>query len=278
MADQIPFDIPEGWHWCRLKEICIFISRGKSPKYSDIKKYPVFAQKCNLKEGGISLEQAKFLNPETLYKWPEEYKLKTNDVLINSTGTGTVGRVCLFDEKYLNHYPFTVPDSHVSVVRSSININSAYLFNLLNSLVYQKYIENNLAGSTNQKELYIGVVKEILVPLPPLSEQQRIVERIEQLMPLVEQYGMYEEKLTNLEKALPQRLRQAVLQHAITGKLVPQDPNDEPASELLKRIAKQREELIKQGKIKAPKKVKLQYKLPIPPLMGTCLVAGRFVG
>ncbi|MBE2899193.1 hypothetical protein HPC37_10575 [Pasteurellaceae bacterium 20609_3] len=77
-------------------------------------------------------------------------------------------------------------------------------------------------------------------------------------MPLVEQYGNYEEKLTNLEKALPKRLRQAVLQHAITGKLVPQDPNDEPASELLKRIAKEREELIKQGKIKAPKKVNLQ--------------------
>ena len=100
--ENVLFEVPDNWVWTTLEEICLFLSRGKSPKYSDTDKtYPVFAQKCNLKEGGISLEQARFLDPSTICKWSEEYKLKTGDVLVNSTGTGTVGRTRLFHESYL---------------------------------------------------------------------------------------------------------------------------------------------------------------------------------
>lgn len=126
---DVPFEVPENWVWTTLGEICLFLSRGKSPKYSDTDKtYPVFAQKCNLKEGGISLEQARFLDPSTICKWSEEYKLKTGDVLVNSTGTGTVGRTRLFHESYLKHYPFVVPDSHVSVIRTASEIKSEFVF------------------------------------------------------------------------------------------------------------------------------------------------------
>ena len=181
--DEIPFDIPDSWAWCRLIDICIFLSRGKSPSYSVIpNEYPVFAQKCNLKDGGISLEQARFLNPETVSKWQKEYRLRTDDVLVNSTGTGTVCRTRLFHEKYLGKYPFTVPDSHVSVVRTSESISSAFIFNLFNSKFYQDYWNDRLAGSTNQKELYIGVLQNTIIPLPPLAEQKRIVAKIEELM------------------------------------------------------------------------------------------------
>ena len=181
--DEIPFEIPESWEWCRLMDICIFLSRGKSPSYSDIpNEYPVFAQKCNLKEGGISLEQARFLNPETVSKWQEEYHLRTDDVLVNSTGTGTVCRTRLFHESYLDNYLFTVPDSHVSVVRTSKCICSAFIFRLFNSKFYQDYWEDRLAGSTNQKELYISVLQNTIIPLPPLTEQHRIVEKLEQLL------------------------------------------------------------------------------------------------
>ncbi len=181
--DEIPFEIPESWEWCRLMDICIFLSRGKSPSYSDIpNEYPVFAQKCNLKEGGISLEQARFLNPETVSKWQEEYHLRTDDVLVNSTGTGTVCRTRLFHESYLDNYLFTVPDSHVSVVRTSKCICSAFIFRLFNSKFYQDYWEDRLAGSTNQKELYIGVLQNTIIPIPPLAEQHRIVEKLEQLL------------------------------------------------------------------------------------------------
>ena len=180
--DEILFAIPKNWMWCRLNDICIFLSRGKSPKYSDIPNdYPVFAQKCNLKEGGISLEYARFLSPETVSKWQEEYHLRSGDVLVNSTGTGTVCRTRLFHESCLGNYPFTVPDSHVSVVRSSDSIYSAFIFHLFNSKIYQDYWEDRLAGSTNQKELYIGVLQNTIIPLPPLAEQHRIVEKLEQL-------------------------------------------------------------------------------------------------
>ncbi len=181
--EEIPFKIPESWVWCKLNDICIFLSRGKSPSYSDIpNEYPVFAQKCNLKDGGISLKQARFLNPETVTKWQEEYHLRTDDVLVNSTGTGTVCRTRLFHERHLGKYPFTVPDSHVSVVRTSDSICSAFIYYLFNSKIYQDYWEDRLAGSTNQKELYIGVLQNTIIPLPPLSEQKRIVEKIEQLL------------------------------------------------------------------------------------------------
>ena len=174
--------LPQSWCICRLKDLCIFLSRGKSPKYSETDKtFPVFAQKCNLKDGGISLEQAKFLDPSTICKWSEEYKLKTGDVLVNSTGTGTVGRTRLFHEKCLGKYPFVVPDSHVSVIRVAKGITPQYLYAYILSNRIQQYIEDNLAGSTNQKELYIGVLEQMEIFIPPFPEQQRIVQKIEEL-------------------------------------------------------------------------------------------------
>ena len=177
-----PFAIPNGWIGCKLNDLCMFLSRGKSPKYSENDKtYPVFAQKCNLKEGGISLEQARFLDPSTIDKWDSKYKLQIGDILVNSTGTGTVGRTRLFDGNCLGKYPFVVPDSHVSVVRTFEEINSKYVFAYMSSLFVQHYLEDNLAGSTNQKELYIGVLENLFFPLPPFAEQQRIVSKIKEL-------------------------------------------------------------------------------------------------
>ncbi|WP_195332989.1 restriction endonuclease subunit S [Bacteroides salyersiae] len=182
-----PFDVPNGWNWCKLNDLCLFLSRGKSPKYSETDKtYPVFAQKCNLKEGGISLEQARFLDPSTVDKWDSKYKLQTGDVLVNSTGTGTVGRTRLFDESCLGKYPFVVPDSHVSVIRTFEEIRAEYVFAYMSSQFTQLYIEENLAGSTNQKELYIGVLENLNLPLPPLAEQQRIVQKIEELFSVLD--------------------------------------------------------------------------------------------
>lgn len=190
-TEQVNFDIPGNWCWTTLGEICIFLSRGKSPKYSETDKtYPVFAQKCNLKDGGISLEQARFLDPSSISKWDDIYKLRTGDVLINSTGTGTVCRTRLFDEKYLGIYPFVVPDSHVSVVRTSEYIYSEFVLAYISSKTIQQFLEDNLAGSTNQKELYIGVLEKLPIPLPPLAEQHRIVEKLEEILP----------KLNNLKK------------------------------------------------------------------------------
>ena len=185
--------IPENWCVCKLVDICSFLSRGKSPKYSDDDKiYPVFAQKCNLKDGGISLEQARFLDPSTINKWNDVYKLQTGDILVNSTGTGTVGRTRLFNTNCLGNYPFVVPDSHVSVVRVLKCICSQYIFAFISSNSIQQYMEENLAGSTNQKELYIGVLENMQIFLPPFIEQYRIVAKIEELF----------SSLDNIQKAL----------------------------------------------------------------------------
>ncbi|MCK8620769.1 restriction endonuclease subunit S [Prevotella sp. E13-27] len=174
-----PFDIPQSWCWIKLGALCSFLSRGKSPKYSEERKYPVFAQKCNLYNGDISLEQARFLDPSTLSKWDDIYKLREGDVLMNSTGTGTVGRTRVFHSDCLGTYPFAVPDSHVSVIRTFDSIESKYIHAYLSSKGTQRYLEDNLAGSTNQKELYIGVLDNLLIPLPPQNEQKRIVEEID---------------------------------------------------------------------------------------------------
>ena len=228
-----PWKLPEGWIWCNLDELCLFLSRGKSPVYSNNdKEYPVFAQKCNLKEGGISLEKSLFLDPATLPKWPIEFRLKTGDVLVNSTGTGTVGRTRLFDEQVLGPYPFVVPDSHVSVIRTFNQISSEYVYIILSSEFGQQYFADNLAGSTNQKELYIAAIAELQFPLPPAEEQRRIAKQVFALNNSIKKLD--EEKLlihSGVESA-----KVKILDLAIHGKLVPQNPSDEPAIKLLKRI------------------------------------------
>ena len=228
-----PFDIPSSWIWCTLGELCCFLSRGKSPKYMDEDRtYPVFAQKCNLKDGGISLEQARFLDPATVNKWSEDYKLRTGDVLVNSTGTGTVGRTRLFNEICLGQYPFVVPDSHVSVIRTFDEISSEFVYAYLSTNIIQEYLADNLAGSTNQKELYIGVLENLPFPLPTYNEQQRIVSEIDKWFCCIENVEQNKTSLSDTIKIAKSK----ILNLAIHGKLVPQDPNDEPAAELLKRI------------------------------------------
>ena len=229
---DVPFEVHEGWEWVTIGKLCSFLSRGKSPKYSEERKYPVFAQKCNLYDGDISLEQARFLDPETISKWSDEYKLIDGDILVNSTGTGTVGRTRLFHSDILGDYPFVVPDSHVSVVRTLEEIESKFVLVFLSSDYGQTYIEDNLAGSTNQKELYIGILENMQFPLPPHEEQLRIVTAVDKWFALID---TIDQGKVDLQTAIKQT-KSKILDLAIHGKLVPQGPNDEPASELLKRI------------------------------------------
>ena len=224
--------MPKSWEWTTIGKLCSFLSRGKSPKYSEERKYPVFAQKCNLYDGDISLEKARFLDPETIIKWSDEYKLIDGDILVNSTGTGTVGRTRLFHSDVLGDYPLVVPDSHVSVVRTFEEIESKFVLAFLSSDYGQTYIEDNLAGSTNQKELYIGILDNMLFPLPPQEEQLRIVTAIDKWFSLI---NVLESAKGDLQISIAQA-KSKILDLAIHGKLVPQDPNDEPAIELLSRI------------------------------------------
>ena len=182
--EKIPFEIPENWVWVRLDDICSYIHRGKSPKYSDIKKYPVVAQKCN-QWSGFSLEKAKFIDPQSVSSYSEEQFLKDEDLMWNSTGLGTLGRMAIYDSR-LNPYELAVADSHVTVIRSYKHYAMAkYLYFYFSSYTVQSVIEDKSDGSTKQKELATKTVKAYLVPLPPLAEQKRIVEKVNQLTQLL---------------------------------------------------------------------------------------------
>ena len=172
--DDIPFEIPTSWAWVRLEQLCTYIQRGKSPKYSEIRKYPVVAQKCN-QWTGFSLEKALFLDPATIGSYGEERFLQDGDLLWNSTGLGTLGRMAIYDSSK-NEYGLAVADSHVTVIRAIPSmVSSEYLFKYFSSHTVQSVIEDKSEGSTKQKELATSTVKSYMVPLPPYEEQLRIV-------------------------------------------------------------------------------------------------------
>ena len=175
--EEIPFEIPSNWAWVRLDDICSFIHRGKSPKYSPIKKYPVVAQKCN-QWAGFSIEKAKFIEPKSITSYNDEYFLQDRDLMWNSTGLGTLGRMAIY-YTILNPYELAVADSHVTVIRPyKTHIVSEYLYYYFASNTVQSVIEDKSDGSTKQKELATKSVKSYLVPLPPFGVQLRIVQKI----------------------------------------------------------------------------------------------------
>ena len=175
--NEIPFDIPDSWEWVRLDSVCKYIQRGKSPKYSEIKKYPVVAQKCN-QWSGFSLEKAKFIDPKTVDSYKEERILQNKDIMWNSTGLGTLGRVGLYDES-INQYGWAVADSHITIIRPFAEyILQEFIYLFLASPTVQLVIESKAGGSTKQKELNLSTVKNYLIPLAPYNEQKRIIKKV----------------------------------------------------------------------------------------------------
>ena len=182
--DEIPFEIPNTWEWLRLENCCSKeIRRGKSPKYTDASGTLVFAQKCNTKYAGIDIGLALYLDENTLSKYPADEYMQDGDVVINSTGTGTLGRVGLYQIADNRSCIPIVPDSHVTVIRSFSNIQSFYLYAFLKA--NQSNLEKKGEGSTNQKELKPITLKELLVPMPPIAEQKQISATIMRIFSII---------------------------------------------------------------------------------------------
>jgi len=180
--DEIPFDIPETWKWVRLDDIVRkSIKRGKSPTYTHESGTLVFAQKCNTKAGCINLDIALFLDESKLGKYPEEEFMRDGDIVINSTGNGTLGRVGIYRKTDNSRQLPIVPDSHVTVIRANTSVSVDYVYYVLK--YYQPYMEKLGTGSTNQTELSANTVRALLFPLPPLAEQERIALKLGELLP-----------------------------------------------------------------------------------------------
>ena len=252
LADEVPFDIPDSWEWVRLIDVCEYIQRGKSPKYSPIKKYPVVAQKCN-QWSGFSVEKAQFIEPNSLSSYGPERLLQDNDLMWNSTGLGTLGRMAIY-KTAANPYELAVADSHVTVIRPLKQfVLPEYLYYYFANSSVQSVIEDQADGTTKQKELATATIKAYLTPIPPLDEQRRILAKLSEVLPVVKNYGVVYDETTVMQEAFPESLKKSILQEAVQGKLVPQDPSDEPAEALLERIRVEKQRLIKEGKIKKNK-------------------------
>ena len=175
--EEIPYNIPDTWTWMRLENCCVKeIRRGKSPKYTENSNVLVFAQKCNTKHNSIDVSLAQYLDETALKRYPDDEYMQDGDTVINSTGTGTLGRVGIYRNTDNTKGLSIVPDSHVTVIRSFSCINSHYLYAFMKA--HQSVLEKKGEGSTNQKELKPLTLKEMLIAIPPLSEQKRIDKSI----------------------------------------------------------------------------------------------------
>ncbi len=188
--EEIPFEIPESWEWVRLGNVAGYIQRGKSPEYSEIEEIPVVSQKC-VQWSGFDLYKARFINPDSLSKYDDERFLMTGDLLWNSTGLGTLGRINVFENKYT--FKNIVVDSHVTIIRPLI-VDSFYLYDWFSGNIVQSEINNKSTGSTKQTELGTATIKNHIVPLPPLDEQKRIVLQVEKLMKVCDELEKLVEK------------------------------------------------------------------------------------
>jgi type I restriction enzyme S subunit len=184
--DEKPFDLPNGWEWVRLQEPTVYVQRGKGPKYADSGKVRVISQKC-VQWSGFDISVARYVEDSSLEKYQEERFLQKNDLLWNSTGTGTVGRVNVLSDISEQ----LVADSHVTVIRP-LKSDSNFIKCYLSSGAIQRRIEPDsenplVSGSTKQVELNTSSVNSLPIPIAPLEEQKRIVAKVNELMTLCDQ-------------------------------------------------------------------------------------------
>ena len=245
--DEIPYEIPESWKWCRIGSITDLYFTGKNPKYSlTVNEFYCIGQKNN-QEYGIDLSGIKYATKEFWNNIPPELFLQRGDILINTLGTGTMGRSGLWS----GELDKVICDSCVLVLRVNNKIDPRFL--LAFTRLHRHKFEKLASGTTNQKSINRNDILNYLFPIPPLAEQKRIVARIEELLPLIDRYEQAWTKLEDFNKRFPGDMQKSILQMAIQGKLVPQDASEGTGKELYHQIQAEKQELIKAGKIKKEK-------------------------
>ena len=248
IADEVPFEIPESWEWVRLGSIGDWGS-GATPSRAVPEYYD--GDIPWLKTGDLNDGYIKYI-PESISK----LALEKTSVRLNPTGSiliamygATIGKVGILT------FPATTNQACCACL--PIEIFNEYLFYFLMS---QKvaFVKQGEGGA--QPNISKEKIVATLMPLPPLAEQYRIVAKIKELFPLVKKYKEAYSAVSSLNNSFPDLLKKSILQEAVQGKLVPQDPSDEPASVLLERIRAEKERLIQEGKIKRDKHESIIYR------------------
>ena len=243
IADEVPFEIPESWEWVTLKQVATSELGKTLDKSKNTGLYHPYLCSINVYWTGIDLstvKRARFEDSEL-----PKYRLKRGDLLICEGGD--VGRSAVWDKDDEMYY-----QNALHRVRFYGGIDP-YFFQLLLECYKSTKILDKCSKGMTIKHLVQSALNSIYFPLPPLNEQRRIIEKVNHLTPYLERYNTTEARLSKLNSNFPGDLKQSILQYAVQGNLVPQDPTDEPASALLERIRAEKEQLIKSGKIKRDK-------------------------
>ena len=251
IEDELPFEIPNNWCWSRLNYITSELGDGihGTPEY-DLEGSFYFINGNNLNNGEIIIKNdTKKVGTSQAKMYRKELNATSILVSIN----GTIGNVAFYNNEKI------ILGKSACYFNLLGNLSKHYFKALIESEYFKKYTKNIATGSTI-KNVSLKAMRCFLVPLPPVFEQIRIVEKILELEPLVEKYKQYEERLFELNSSIKEQIKKSILQYAIEGKLVPQDPNDEPASILLERVRKEKEKLIAEGKIKKDKNESMIYR------------------
>ena len=246
LADEVPFDIPDSWEWVRFKDLVDY-SMGKTPPRKETEYWSngtlPWVSIADLVADGTVTATKECVNSfaaENTFKG----KISKAGTLLMSFKL-TVGKVSILgidafhNEAIISIYPFVDPDK----------ITTMFLFATLPLLSQSGDTKSAIKGNT----LNSDSLDALLIPLPPIMEQKRIFDKLHELTTPLLDYSAAEQKVTELNVNFPERLKKSILQEAVQGKLVPQDPSDEPAEALLERIRAEKQRLIKEGKIKKDK-------------------------
>ncbi|WP_235820602.1 restriction endonuclease subunit S [Canicola haemoglobinophilus] len=233
----------------RLEDICETISDidHKMPReYKGSDGIPYISPRDFYGSNHINYDNAKKISEDDYLLLSKKFSPKLNDIIFPRYGTIGIIRVINYTKPLLVSYSCAC----IRILNRFINLN--YIICYLQSELAQQEIRK-YTNKTTQPNVGLQSIKNFLVPLPPINEQNKISEKLEVLLPFIEQYAKKEQELTALHQEFPERLKKSILQAAIQGKLTEQNSNDEPAVELVKRIQAEKERLILEKKIKKPK-------------------------
>ena len=242
ITDEIPFDIPDTWKWCRIENFEeINLGFTYKPDYTSEGVY--FLSVKDISGGKIDFSKAKKVSRETYDKASYGSKPHKGDILFGRVGTMGKPQIIETNEEFCIFVSLGFFRDHLDIM------NKHYIVLWMESLLFQEQINRNVKGAA-QKNLNTGWLKKFLIPIPPLKEQQRIIEKYENLLPYISRYDDIYERLEKINNNYKEDLKKSILQYAIQGKLVQQDQNDEPADILINKILSEKRELIKSKQIK----------------------------